>query len=78
MLQTVIYDVSSLGTIDPLQVQSILECTVEPSSWESAGGSGTVVPVDSALVITTSRRLHDKTAEILQMLDKHAKAAKQK
>jgi hypothetical protein len=75
-LQTVVYDVSALGTIDPMQVQAILERTVEPASWEGSGGKGTIVPVDNSVVITTSRRLQDTTAQILKMLQQ-SKAAKQ-
>jgi RNA polymerase sigma factor (sigma-70 family) len=76
VMQTVIYDVSALGSIDPLQVQAIIERTVEPASWEGSGGNGTIVPLDDSMVITTSRRLQDKTAEILKMLQQ-SKAAKQ-
>lgn len=75
-MQTVIYDVSGLGTVDANWVASTLEKTVEPQSWESAGGRGTIVTNDSAVMVTTSRRLHDKTAEIMQMLQQHAKAKK--
>jgi len=75
VLQSVVYDVSALGTIDPLQVQAILERTVEPASWEAAGGKGTIVPVDNSVIVTTSRRLHDKTSAILKMLQQ-SKAAK--
>ena len=67
-LQTVIYDVSGLGDAERLQVTTILEKTVEPRSWETSGGQGTIVPLDNKVIITTSRRLHDKTAEILDML----------
>jgi hypothetical protein len=76
MMQTVVYDISALGSIDPTQLEMIVERTVEPASWEGAGGKGAIVPVDGSLVITTSRRLHDKVSEILKMLQQHAKARK--
>jgi hypothetical protein len=71
-LQTVIYDVSGLDDAERQQVTTILEKTVEPRSWETSGGQGTIVPLGHKVIITTSRRLHDKTAEILDMLRRSA------
>ncbi len=75
-VQTLVYGISSLGMEAP-QVQEVLESSVEPESWESNGGQGTIVSIDKGLVVTTSRRLHDRTAELLQMLQEHADAKRE-
>ncbi|QDT52374.1 ECF RNA polymerase sigma factor SigE [Caulifigura coniformis] len=73
-LQTVVYDLSKLqsdaGHLDPELITTILEKTVEPLSWESAGGQGSIFTLGDKLLINTSRRLHEKAGETLDLLQR--------
>jgi hypothetical protein len=51
-MQTVVYDISALGSIDPTQLEMIVERTVEPASWEGAGGKGAIVRLFVLLVMS--------------------------
>jgi hypothetical protein len=67
-----VYDVSAISNATAEQVQSVLERTVEPASWHEGGGRG-MQSIHGAIVVTTSRRLHEKVTEVLELLERYAK-----
>jgi len=88
--QTVIYDASVLGdptqvmqiirqTVEPQSWSTPLAMPeipgVDAAGGSAAPGQGTIIQFDDSIIVTTSRRLHDKTAEILKLLQQ-AKARK--
>ncbi len=71
-MQTVVYDVTAISGTPAEQIVPVIEQAVEPQSWNISGGQGTIQSINGALVVTTNRRLHEKTSELLDLLIKHA------
>ena len=83
MLRTKVYDVSDLPAYRDRQgegvpdFQSMMETTagcVEPTSWDSVGGPGSIAPYDApgikVLVVSQTREAHEEVEALLEKLRK--------
>ncbi|MBI1899962.1 MAG: hypothetical protein HYS13_02455 [Planctomycetia bacterium] len=74
MLHTVIYEVPDLlyeegfDVADADSLVEVITSTVEPQSWEEAGGAGSLACLLETLVISSTDEVHDKTAAMLAAL----------
>jgi hypothetical protein len=68
-----VYDVRNLGTFNgavvgedwQAELVSALRTTVDPASWDTAGGIGMIAPFEGALIVVQSPAAHDEIAAVL-------------
>lgn len=53
------------------QLVETIESKVEPSTWETVGGSGSISNIDGAIVVRQAQRVHDGIDHLFEQLKRH-------
>ncbi|HID78778.1 MAG TPA: hypothetical protein EYP56_22635 [Planctomycetaceae bacterium] len=62
------YRLDGLGDISPEELVMVVEKTICPDTWQSAGGPGAIETLPGCLVVTQTQEVHERVADLFQQL----------